>query len=43
MFHLIKELTGLAGPCGHEQNVSKYIRDKVSSLSDDVQVPFSFI
>ncbi|MCM2677353.1 M42 family metallopeptidase [Alkalicoccobacillus plakortidis] len=38
MQKLLEQLTGLHGPCGNEQPVSKWIRDYVTSLADEVRV-----
>ncbi|PPA70810.1 M42 family metallopeptidase [Jeotgalibacillus proteolyticus] len=38
MQQLLEKLTALHGPCGHEQPVSKWVRDKVSPLVDEVKV-----
>ena len=38
MKKLLEELTGLHGPCGNEQPVSKWVRDRVTSLVDEVRV-----
>ncbi|PYZ95018.1 endoglucanase [Salipaludibacillus keqinensis] len=38
MQKLLETLTDLHGPCGHEQPVSKWIRDNVTSLVDEVSV-----
>ncbi|UOE95367.1 M42 family metallopeptidase [Alkalihalobacillus sp. LMS39] len=38
MFGLLKDLTSLHGPCGYEQPVSKWIRDKVKDKVEHVQV-----
>ncbi|WYP26900.1 M42 family metallopeptidase [Alkalihalobacillus sp. FSL W8-0930] len=38
MKKLLEELTGLHGPCGNEQPVSKWIKERVTSLVDHVRV-----
>lgn len=38
MFELLKTLSSLHGPCGFEQPVSAWIRDKIQPIVDDVQV-----
>ncbi|MDM5197919.1 M42 family metallopeptidase [Fictibacillus enclensis] len=38
MYQLIKALTELHGPCGHEQEITRYIREKTAELADSVEV-----
>ncbi|MDZ5710779.1 M42 family metallopeptidase [Jeotgalibacillus haloalkalitolerans] len=38
MQQLLERLTALHGPCGHEQPVSKWVRDTVKPLVDEVKV-----
>ncbi|TFE01583.1 M42 family metallopeptidase [Jeotgalibacillus salarius] len=38
MQQLLEQLTALHGPCGHEQPVSKWVRDTVKPLVDEVKV-----
>ncbi|TSB47739.1 M42 family metallopeptidase [Alkalicoccobacillus porphyridii] len=38
MQKLLEQLTGLHGPCGNEQPVSKWVRDRVTALVDEVRV-----
>lgn len=38
MQKLLEQLTGLHGPCGNEKPVSKWVRDRVKPIADEVRV-----
>ncbi|MFA9560081.1 M42 family metallopeptidase [Evansella sp. AB-rgal1] len=38
MINLLKEITALHGPCGYEQPVSKWIKESIGNLVDDIHV-----
>lgn len=38
MEHLLRKLTELHGPCGYEQPVSKWVRDTVKPLVDEIKL-----
>ncbi|MBP3950674.1 M42 family metallopeptidase [Bacillus suaedae] len=38
MYELLKELSQLHGPCGHEQQVSSWIKDKIAPMVDEVYI-----